>query len=184
MYACDRLLRNRRDLREGFLHLSEHGVGDAAVPIRGERDHGRDRERHERELPAVHEENHSHDDDGHNVLSEEDQPVAEEKAHRLEVDRRPRHELPRLAAVVEAEGQSKKMRVEIVTKVVLHRERLSARDHPAPVHENSAHEPEPYDGCDLEGEQARVGIPRELVDDNSRDDRHQDARYLRGDREE
>ena len=91
-------------------------------------DHGRDRERDERELPAVEEEHGRDDDDRHDVLGEEDQPVAEEEAHRLEVDRRARHELARLVAVVEAEREPEEVRVQLVAQVVLDRERLPAGD--------------------------------------------------------
>ena len=82
-------------------------------------DHRGDREGDERELPAVDEEHGRDDDDRHDVLREEDQPVAEEEAHGLQVDRRPRHELPRLAAVVEAEREAQEVRVELVAHVVL-----------------------------------------------------------------
>ena len=91
-------------------------------------DRRRDRERDERELPAVDEEHGRDDDDRHHVLREEDEAVAEEEAHRLEVDRRPRHELPGLAAVVEAEGEPQEVRVQLVAQVVLDRERLAAGD--------------------------------------------------------
>ena len=139
-----------RDVGERLLHVAEHRVRDAAVPVRGERDHRRDRERDERELPAVEEEDGRDDDDRHDVLREEDQAVAEEEAHRLQVDRRPRHELARLAAVVEAERKPQEVRVELVAQVVLDAERLPAGDHPSPVHERAADEPERDDRGDLE----------------------------------
>ena len=129
--AGDRLLRDDRDLRERLLDVAEHGLRDPAVAIRGERDHRRDRERDERELPAVDEEHGGDDDDRHDVLREEDQPVAEEEAHGLQVDRRARHELARLAAVVEAERQPQEVRVELVAQVVLDAECLPARRSPA-----------------------------------------------------
>ena len=152
----DRLLRDGRDVGELLLHVAEHGVGDAAVAVGGSAIDRRDRERDERELPAVDEEDGRHDDDRHDVLREEDQAVAEEEAHRLQVDRRARHELARLAAVVEAERQSEEVRVELVAHVVLDGERLLPGDHAPPVHERTAHETEPDDRGDLEHEQARV----------------------------
>ena len=85
---------------------TQHRLRDLAVPVGDEHDQRRDRERHERELPAVEEEDDRDDDDRHDVLGEEDQPVAEEEAHGLEVHRRAGHQLPRLAAVVEAERQA------------------------------------------------------------------------------
>ena len=146
------LLGDRRDLPERLLDVAEHRLRHAAVAVRGERDHRGDRERDERELPAVDEEHGRDDDDRHDVLREEDEPVAEEEPHRLEVDGRPRHQLPRLAAVVEAERQAQEVRVELVAKVVLDRECLPAGDHPAPVHERAAKKPESDDRGDLEHE--------------------------------
>ena len=52
------------------------------------------------------------------MLGEEDEPVAEEEAHRLQIDRCARHELAGLAAVVEAEGEPEEVRVELVADVV------------------------------------------------------------------
>ncbi len=101
--AGDRLLRDRRDVGEVLLHLPQHGLRHQAVAVRHAGDDRRDRERDERELPAVEEQDGRDHDDRHHVLREEDEPVAEEEADGLEVDSRPRHQLARLAAVVEAE---------------------------------------------------------------------------------
>ncbi len=106
MDADDALLGHGRDVRELLLDVTQHRLRDLAVAVGDEHDQRRDRERDERELPAVEEEDDRDDDDRHDVLGEEDQPVAEEEAHGLEVDRRARHQLPRLAAVVEAERQA------------------------------------------------------------------------------
>ena len=133
---------------ERLLHVAQDGLRHAAVAVRGEHDDRRDREGDERELPAVEEEDDRHDDDRHDVLREEDQAVAEEEADRLEIDRRPRHELPRLAAVVEAERQAQEVRVELVAQVVLDAERLSPGDHAPPVHQRAADEAERDDRAD------------------------------------
>jgi hypothetical protein len=53
------------------------------------------------------------------VLEEEDEAVAQEEAHGLEVHRRSRHELPGLMAVVEAEREAQEMRVHRVSHVEL-----------------------------------------------------------------
>ncbi len=101
--AGDRLLGDDGDLCELLLDLAQDGLRDPAVAVGDPGDDRRDRERDERELPAVDEQDGRDDHDRHHVLGEEDEPVAEEEAHRLQVDRRARHELARLAAVVEAE---------------------------------------------------------------------------------
>ena len=105
VHAGDGLLRDDRDARERLLDVAEHRMRDMAIPKRCQRDEGRDGERDERELPAVEEQHHGDDEHRRDVLGEEDEPVAEEEAHGLQVDRRPRHQLAGLAAVVEAEGK-------------------------------------------------------------------------------
>ncbi len=182
--AGDRLLGDGRDLAERLLDVAEHGLRHMAVAVRHQGDHRRDGERHERQLPAVDEQDERDDDDGDDVLREEDEPVAEEEPHRLEVDRRARHQLPRLAAVVEAEREPEEVRVELVAHVVLHRERLPPGDHSSPVHERAAQEPERDDRADLEHEHPRVRAPVDLVDHDARQNRNEDACHLGGDREE
>ena len=60
----------------------------------------------QRELPVEDEQHDGHRDDREHVLEEEDQAVAEEEAHALQVDRRARHQLAGLVAVVEAEREA------------------------------------------------------------------------------
>ena len=62
------------------------------------------------------------------VLGEEDQPVAEEEADRLQVNRRPRHQLPGLLGIEEAQLQPLQMRVKALAQVELDRQRDLARD--------------------------------------------------------
>ena len=184
MHSGDRLLRDGGDLAQRLLHVSQYRLRHAAVPVGGEHDERRDRESDERELPAVEEEDDRDHEDRHHVLREEDEAVAEEEADGLEVDRRPRHELSGLAAVVEAERQAQKVRVELVAQVVLDGERLPAGDHATSVHQHSAHEPERDDRPDLEREKPPVLTSVELVDDHPGQDGNQDAGHLRGDCEE
>ena len=92
-----RLLGDDCDLGERLLHVAQDRLRHPAVAVGRERDDRRDRERDERELPAVDEEDRRDDEDRDDVLREEDEAVAEEEAHRLEVDRRARHELAGLA---------------------------------------------------------------------------------------
>ena len=70
--------------------------------------------------PPIEVEHHRRDaHDRQHVLEEEDQAVPEEEADRLEVDRRARHQLAGLVAVVEAEGHPDEVRVEGVPHVEL-----------------------------------------------------------------
>ena len=78
--------------------------------------------------------------DRERVLGDEDQPVAEEEADRLQVDRRPRHQLAGLLGVEEAELERLQVRVEALAQVELDRQRDLAGDQ-APDHG----QPEPQD---------------------------------------
>ena len=101
--ADDVLLRDRRDVGELLLHVAERRVRDVAVAVGDRDEERRHREHDERELPLEEEEDDGDRDDGEGVLEEEDQSVAEEEPHALQVDRRARHQLAGLVAVVEAE---------------------------------------------------------------------------------
>ncbi len=181
--AGDGLLGDDCDLCERLLHLAQDRLGHSAVAVGRERDDRRDRERDERKLPAVDEEDRRDDEDRDDVLREEDEAVAEEEAHRLEVDRRARHELAGLAAVVEAEGQSEEMGVELVAQVVLDAERLPPGDDASTVHQPATDEPERHDGSDLEHEELRVLAPVELVDDDADEHGDEDRGDLRENRQ-
>ena len=103
--ADDVLLGDGRHVGELLLHVSQGRVCDVAVAVGEDDEHRSDRERDQRELPLEDEQDHGHRDDREDVLEEEDQAVAEEEAHRLQVDRRTRHQLAGLVPVVEAERQ-------------------------------------------------------------------------------
>ena len=64
------------------------------------------------------------------MLEEEDQPVAEEEADALQVDRRARHQLPGLVPVEVAEREPHELGVDRVPQVELDPERLLAGDQP------------------------------------------------------
>ena len=86
--AHDVLLGDGRDVGQLLLHLTQGRVGEVAVAVGEGDEHGRDRQRDQRELPLEDEQHRGHRDDGQDVLEEEDQAVAEEEAHALQVDRR------------------------------------------------------------------------------------------------
>src|SRR5206468_12458926 len=68
--------------------------------------HGRQRERRQARLDREH--HRRGEQQGERVLGEEDQPVPEEEADRLEVDRGAGHELPGLLRVEEPELEDRK----------------------------------------------------------------------------
>ena len=130
-HARDVLLRVGGQLGDPLLGLSERRLGMLAVPVRDQHDerHGRQGERGQ--LGLEHEHGDPGQRDGQHRLCDEDEAVAEEEPHRLQVDRRARHELPGLLAVEEAELESLELLVEPVTQVDLDAERHLPGDEPA-----------------------------------------------------
>ena len=118
------------------------------------------------------------------MLREEDEPVPEEEAHRLQVDRRAGHELAGLVPVVVAEREPEKVLVQGVAQVVFDCQCLPARDDPSPEHERSAYEAESDDREDRDHEHAGVLVAQKLVDDQARDDPDENACHLRPDGED
>ena len=107
------------------------GPGDAVVAGGGVDDEGRGGERDQRQ-PGLEDEHHgAGQDDRQQVLGDEDQAVAEEEADRLQVDGRPRHQLPGLLGVEEAELEPLQVRVEELAQVEFDRQRDLAGDHPS-----------------------------------------------------
>ena len=133
--ADDVLLGDRGDVGHLLLDVAQNRVRDLRVAVREHDDERGDRERDEREPPVRPEHDRRDADDREHVLEEEDEAVAEEEAHGLEVDRRSRHELSGLVPVVEAEREAQKMRVHRVAHVELDAERLPAGDEAAADHE-------------------------------------------------
>ena len=130
---------------------------------------------------SIDEQHRRDGDDRHHVLDEEDQPVAEEEADGLEVDRRARHQLARLVAVVEAEREPQEVRVEAVAHVVLDGERLPARDQPAADHEERLGHADRDDAADLERERRSVPVALERVHDGAGEEDDHDGAALRED---
>ncbi len=162
--ADDVLLCDRRDVCELLLHVTQRGVGDVAVAV-GERDeqrrHGED---DQREAPLDEEEDGGHRDHCEDVLEEEDQPIAEEEADALQVDRCARHQLSRLVPVVEPEREPHHVRVQAAPQVHLDVERLAAGDQAAPGHERGAHDAEADHDDDGDPEPVCVVVDQRPVD--------------------
>ena len=124
------------------------------------------------------------DSDGQDVLEEEDEPVAEEEAHSLQVDGRPRHQLPGLMAIVEPERKTHEVRIEALAQVHLDSERLLPRDQPPCGHEDRAQRAEADDRPDEDPELAGVARRDRVVDRVCGDPDERDLRTLRGDCED
>ena len=118
-HAGDVLLGVGGQLGDALLDLLLRRPGAAAVAP-GDDDHHRDRRQRDRGQAGVDEEHgHGGQHDGQRRLHDEDEPVAEEEAHRLQVDGRTRHELAGLLAVEEAELERLQVVVQALAQVDL-----------------------------------------------------------------
>ena len=140
--------------------------------------------RDQRQLPLVEEEHGGDAHDRDHVLGEENEAVAAEEANRLQVNRRARHQLTRLMAVVIPERETEETSVECVPHVPLDGERLLPGDEPATEHEQCPEETDAEDDEDQERQIVAVLAAAELVDHEACEHDHRDRRRLREDRED
>ena len=136
-------------------------------------------ERDQRELPAREQEQGRGRDQRRAVLRDEDEPVAEEHAHRADVARRAREQLAGLVLVVEAEGHALQVRVERLPQVVLDVQREPARDQAPRDHERAADRARPDDQPDPEPQARAVVRPDGVVDRPSGEARDREREGLR-----
>ena len=153
--AGDVLLGLRGQLGDPLLHLLQRWAGDAVVARGGEDDEWRRRQRDQRQQRVDHDHHRAGEDDRQQALGDEDQAVAEEEADRLQVDRRPRHQLSGLLGVEEAQLQSLKVRVEELAQVEFDREGDLAGDQPS--HHGQPH-PQHARPDDRQREREQVGL--------------------------
>ena len=126
----DALLRLGGELGDPLLDLLHRRAGEAVEAGRRE-DHERHRQQRQRRQPGLDREHHrARQQQRERVLGQEDQPVAEEEADRLEVDRRPRHQLPGLLRVEEPQLERLEVGVDPLPQVELDRHRDLAGDQP------------------------------------------------------
>ena len=184
VHADDRLLGDRRDVAELLLDVAQHGVRDVAVAVGDRDDHGRDRQRDQRQPPLDHEQHGHHRDDREDVLEEEDQPEAEEEADRLQVDGRARHQLAGLVAVVEAEREPQQVAVQALAHVLLDPERLAAGDDPPPDHQRGLDHADDHDQRDRPGERVGAALLLDPLDRLADEQHDRDRRRLREDGED
>jgi hypothetical protein len=181
--ADDALLGDGRHVGHPLLDVAQERVRDVAVPVCEGDEQRRDRERDEREPPVDDEHDAGDADDRKDVLEEEDQAVAEEEAHRLQVDRRAGHQLPRLVAIVKAERQPDEPGVERVSHVELDTECLPPGDEPAADHQQGLHQADRDDRGHDQLDRAPVVPLDRLPDRRPRQERDRDLRRLGGRRE-
>ena len=117
------------------------------------------------------------------MLEEEDQPVAEEEPHGLQIDGRARHQLPGLVAVEVAEREPQELRVHRVPHVELDPERLLAGDQPPPERAARLQDADREHDPDQLGNQAPVVVV-DGVDDLLGQPRDRERPCLRDHRQE
>ena len=159
----DALLCFRGQLGDSLLHLLYGGARDAVVARGGVDDQGCGEEGEQGEQWVDRDHHHGGEDDRQHALGDEDQPVAEEEADRLQVDRRPRHQLPGLLTVEEGELEALQVGVEALAEVEFDRQRDLPRD-------DAAHQGQPQpqhpggDDRQGEGEEVRLVAVLDRVD--------------------
>ena len=140
-HAAHVLLGLGGQLRDPLLHLLRGGAVQPPV-AGGDPDHQRHRCQCHRGQQRVHGDHHDRrDHDRQERLHHEDQPVAQEEAHRLEVHGRARHQLAGLLAVEEAQLQRLEVAVHQVAQVELHAKRHAAGHQPPDHAEGQPQQP-------------------------------------------
>ena len=156
-HAADVLLDVGRELGDPLLELLQRRA--RAPPVaRGDADHDRDRDERDGRQARLHGDHRPRrEEDGQRRLQHEDEAVAEEEAHGLQVDGGARHQLPGLLAVEEAQLELLQVLVHAVAQVELDAERDAARDQAPRDGERQAQHAR---GEDDEGERRRAPARR------------------------
>ncbi len=115
-------------LGDSLLHLFESGPRAHAVAVRRVDDEWNRSQRDQCEQRLEHEHRDRCEQDRHRRLDDEDQPVAEEEAHRLEVHGHSRHQLSGLLAVEERQLERLQPTEQRFAEVVLDAQRDAPGD--------------------------------------------------------
>ena len=169
------LLGGRRHVGDALLHVLQDRLEAQAEADGDQQQERQERQGHEGELPVHHEHDHGDRDHHDDVGDEEDEAVAEEHAHVLDVAHGPAHELAGRPAVEVAERLTQDVRPHAVAQVVLDAEAgLAAGESPSDADDEA-------DGGDAEegetvGDQQPGVAPFQGVVDRQLDDaRHGEA---------
>ena len=171
--AHDVLLGGSRHVGDLLLHVQQDRLQAEAEPDGHQQQERHERQRHERELPVHEEEDDGDGDHHHDVGGEEDEAVAEEHAHVLDIAHGPAHELSRRPAVEVAERLAQHVRPHAVPQVVLDVEAdLAGREAPADA-DGEAHDGDAEEREAVGDQQAGLAVDESIVDrelDDPRDD--------------
>ena len=147
-HARDVLLDVGGQLRDALLDLRERGPRAAPV-ARGDQHHERHGDQRQRRQPGLDRQHRdAREQDRQPALQDEHEAVAEEEAHRLQVDGQARHQLAGLLAVEERQLELLQVRVQAVAQVVLDAERDLARHQAASDRERQPRERHEHDRHD------------------------------------
>ncbi len=162
-HAGDVLLDVRGQLGDPLLDLLQRGP--RAHPVApGDQHDERGGSEGEQAQPGLQQDHgHGRQHDRQQRLRDEHEPVAEEEAHGLQVDRRPRHQLAGLLSVEEAHLQTEQVAVEALAHVDLDREGHAAGDEP-PQHAENQPADGRQDDRQHEDPQAAAVVAVDLVD--------------------
>ena len=155
-HAGDVLLHVRGQLGDALLDLLQRRP--RAVPVAGGDQHD-DRHRRQRQggqpgLQGEHGRGGQHD--GERALGDEDEPVAEEEPHGLQVDRGARHQLAGLLGVEEPQLERLEVAVHEVAQVDLDGQRHAPGDQPARHGQREPRQGDEHDGAGQEPQRPLV----------------------------
>ena len=165
------LFSGRGDVGDLLLHVAQDGLQAAAEADGGEQQQRQERQAEQGELPVQHEHQHRDGDHREEVGGEEDQAVAQEHAHVLDVGHGARHELAGGPAVEVAERLAQQVGPHPVAQVVLDGEadlagRQATGHGEAETHGADGEQCEP-----VPDQQAGLAGRQGLVDDSTREPR-------------
>ena len=155
-HAGDVLLGVGGQLGDPLLDLLDGGARAAAVALGDDHDERDGHHRDQAELGVDVDHRHAGEHERERGLQDEDEPVAEEEAHGLQIDGRAGHQLAGLLVVEEAELELLEVSVEQLAQVEFDRQGDAPGDQAAEVGEHPADEHDP-DDHDREREQ-RVAV--------------------------
>ena len=146
MFSCD----VGRQLADPLLDLLERGPREPAVAVGDIDDEWHRDQCDRREIGADREHRDRGEHDRERGLEHEDQAVAEEEAHRLQIDGRARHQLAGLLAIEERQLERLQLPEQQRSQVVLDAKRHASRDETPRGRE---HQPDEARAGDRDGEQ-------------------------------
>ena len=170
-HADDALLGRLRQLGHLLLRIHQHRAGAAARARRDGDQKRPDGECDERQERVDEEHDRGHDHQRQEVHREEDEPVAEEEAHGLQVAGDARHQLADAHLVEVAKRHVREVAEDSAAQVGLDAQAHQAGEHPPGHREEEAQDPDPDDGQAQERQPVAARVLVDVADHHPREER-------------